>query len=152
MNKEELKIFLGKYYPANKLEESFDFTVMFVEKQEIVEVATHLRNNIETQFDFLFCETAVDKNTYFEVVYHLTSTKFRHNLVLKVVLQREEMPEIESVLGIWQAAELFECEIFDLFGIKFLNHPTLRRIFLSDDWVGYPLRKDYKDINNVVPL
>ena len=152
MNKEELKTFLEKYYPANKLEESFDFTVMFVEKQEIVEVATHLRNNTETLFDFLFCETAVDKNTYFEVVYHLTSTKFRHNLVLKVVLQREELPEIESVLAIWQAAELFECEIFDLFGIKFLNHPTLRRIFLSDDWVGYPLRKDYKDFNNVVPL
>ena len=152
MNKEELKTYLGKFYPSNKLEETMDFSVLFVEKHELLEVAMLLRDNSETKFDFLFCETAIDKSTHFEVVYHLTSTIFRHCMVLKVILQREEMPEIESVSGIWKAAELFECEIFDLFGIKFLHHETLRRIFLSNDWVGYPLRKDYKDNINVVTL
>jgi NADH-quinone oxidoreductase subunit C len=152
MQKEELKSYLGKYFPSSKIEETIDFLVLIIEKQELLEVATHLRNNAEAQFDFLFCETAIDKGTHFEVVYHLTSTTFRHNLVIKVILQREEMPEIESVTNIWKAAELFECEIFDLFGIKFLNHVTLRRIFLSNDWIGYPLRKDYKDNINVVPL
>ena len=152
MLKEELKTYLGKYFPSNKTEETADFLILIVEKQDLLEVASHLRNNAETQFDFLFCETAVDKNTHFEVVYHLTSTIFRHSMVLKVILQREEMPEIESVTPIWLSAELFECEIFDLFGIKFLNHVTLRRIFLSNDWIGYPLRKDYNDNINVVPL
>jgi NADH:ubiquinone oxidoreductase subunit C len=62
------------------------------------------------------------------------------------------MPEIPSVYGLWQSAELFENEIFDLFGIRFQNHPNLRRIFLGDEWKGFPLRKDYQDNVNVVPL
>jgi NADH:ubiquinone oxidoreductase subunit C len=72
--------------------------------------------------------------------------------VLKVILTDRENPEIDSVLDLWKAAELFECEIYDLFGIRFRNHPTLRRIFLSEEWKGYPLRKDYIDENNMVLL
>jgi len=60
--------------------------------------------------------------------------------------------EIDSVISLWKAAELYECEIYDLFGIRFKGHPTLRRIFLGDDWTGFPLRKDYKDEVNVVKL
>ena len=73
-------------------------------------------------------------------------------MVLKVILDNRETPEIESVYSLWKAADLFEDEIFDLFGIRFLNHPNLRRIFLGNDWPGYPLRKDYKDEINMINL
>jgi NADH:ubiquinone oxidoreductase subunit C len=86
------------------------------------------------------------------MIYNLTSTVFRHSLVIKVIIENRENAEIESVVSLWQAAELYECEIFDLFGIRFRNHPTLRRIFLGDDWKGFPLRKDYKDDVNVLTL
>jgi NADH:ubiquinone oxidoreductase subunit C len=69
-----------------------------------------------------------------------------------VNLEDRNNPEIDSVVSLWKAAELYECEIYDLFGIRFSGHPTLRRIFLGDDWQGYPLRKDYKDEVNVVKI
>jgi NADH-quinone oxidoreductase subunit C len=152
MTKDELKIYLEKTFPTGKIEETKDFTVLFVEKEILFDVAKKLKESDETKFDFLFCQTAVDKQTYFEVVYHLTSTTYRHDLVVKVILNDRETPEIESVYPLWKAAELLECEIFDLFGIRFNNHPTLRRLFLGDAWQGFPLRKDYKDNVNVVTL
>jgi NADH:ubiquinone oxidoreductase subunit C len=65
--------------------------------------------------------------------------------MVKVILTDKASPSIPTVSDIWKAAEFYEREIFDLFGIKFENHPDMRRIFLDDDWVGHPLRKDYKD-------
>jgi NADH-quinone oxidoreductase subunit C len=152
MIKEELKIYLEKQFPACKVEETVDFPVLILEAEQLLPTARYLKENAETSFDFLFCQTAVDKLTHLEVVYHLTSTTFRHNLVLKVILRDKDNPQVESVTSLWKAAELSECEIFDLFGIRFLNHPTLRRIFLGNDWKGYPLRKDYKDDVNVLSL
>ena len=76
------------------------------------------------------------------VYYHLESTKYRHKLVLRVSAPREN-PEVESVSLVWHSADWHEREAFDLLGIKFLNHPDLRRILMPDDWEGYPLRKDY---------
>ena len=152
MNKQELKSYLEQNFPSCKVEETFDFPLMFVDKSELIAIAQKLKDSKETLFDFLFCETAIDRNPNFEVVYHLTSTTFRHDVVLKVVLDDREKPEIESVYSLWQAAELFEDEIFDLFGIRFNNHPNLRRIMLGDEWPGFPLRKDYVDANNVISL
>jgi NADH:ubiquinone oxidoreductase subunit C len=65
--------------------------------------------------------------------------------MIRVVIPDKINPIIPTVSDVWRAAEFYEREIFDLFGIKFENHPNLKRIFLDDDWVGYPLRKDYKD-------
>jgi NADH-quinone oxidoreductase subunit C len=76
------------------------------------------------------------------VYYHLESTKLRHKIVLRVSAPREN-PEVESVSLVWHSADWHEREAFDLFGIKFLNHPDLRRILMPDDWEGHPLRKDY---------
>jgi NADH:ubiquinone oxidoreductase subunit C len=59
-------------------------------------------------------------------------------------------PNFDTVCGLWRTAEWHEREIFDLLGIKFNNHPDLRRLFLDDEWVGYPLRKDYKDDINII--
>ncbi len=152
MTKEELKTYLEQTFPASKVEETFDFPLMFIDKSELIEVAKRLQNSGETLFDFLFCETAIDRKNNFEVVYHLTSTIYHHNMVLKVVLEDRENPELESVYPLWKAADLFENEIYDMFGIRFKNHPNLRRIMLGDEWQGFPLRKDYKDDVNVVTL
>jgi len=152
MNKQELKTYLEQTFPSNKVEETFDFPLMFIDKSELLAVVQQLKDSKETLFDFLFCQTAIDRNPNFEVVYHLTSTTYRHDMVLKVVLEDRVNPELPSVYSFWKAADLYENEIFDLFGIRFNGHPNLRRIMLGDEWPGFPLRKDYKDDVNVVSL
>lgn len=152
MTKDELKIFLENKYPNFKIESTSTCIVLHIEANDLLSIAEYLKLASETQFDFLCCQTAVDRLTHFELVYNLTSTELRHMLTLKTTLPDRENAEIESVISLWQAAELYECEIFDLFGIHFKNHPTLRRIFLGDEWKGYPLRKDYKDDVNVLGL
>ena len=151
MSKEELKAYLELTFPTCKIEETIDFPVLVVEKEQLFATALRLKETPATQFDFLFCQTAVDYTTRFEVVYYLTSTTYRHDLVLKVRFDDRDHAEVESVYNIWKAAELYENEIFDLFGIRFLNHPNLRRIMLGNDWPGYPLRKDYTDENILIP-
>jgi NADH-quinone oxidoreductase subunit C len=151
MSKEELKAYLELTFPTCKFENSIDFPVLIVEKEHFFAIAKQLKEEPVTDFDFLFCQTAVDYPTRFEVVYHLTSTSFRHDLVVKVMLEDRNNPEVESVYPLWKAAELYENEIFDLFGIRFLNHPNLRRIMLGDEWPGHPLRKDYTDVNILTP-
>ena len=86
------------------------------------------------------------------VVYHLESTVHGHKMVLKVKISDRENPAVDTVSDIWKTAEFHEREVYDLFGIKFNNHPDLRRILLEEDWEGYPLRKDYKDEVNIVEL
>lgn len=151
MTKEELKSWLELTFPENKVEDAIDFPVLIVPKENLLSIFTQLVNTEQSKFNYLFCETAVDKQTHFEVIYHLTSTQYRHNMVVKVIIDDRENPEVQSVLSLFKSAELAECEIFDLFGIRFTNH-SCRRLFLSDDWIGYPLRKDYKDDINVVTL
>ena len=85
------------------------------------------------------------------MVYHLTSTSHRHTVVVKSKLDRVN-PEIETVCDIWRTAEFHEREAYDLLGIRFLNHPDLRRLFMTDDWQGWPLRKDYEDPVNMIKL
>jgi NADH-quinone oxidoreductase subunit C len=152
MTKEELKTYLEQTFPTGKVEETFDFPLMFIDKSELIAVTQTLKESKETLFDFLFCQTAIDRKTNFEVVYHLTSTTYHHNMVLKVVLEDRENSELESVYPVWKAADLFENEIYDMFGIRFLNHPNLRRIMLGEEWQGFPLRKDYQDDVNIVNL
>jgi NADH-quinone oxidoreductase subunit C len=89
--------------------------------------------------------TAVDRyptEPRFEVVYHLHSIERNERLRLKCRLAGSE-PEIESVTSVWRGANWYEREVFDLFGIRFIGHPDLRRIMMPDDWEGHPLRKDY---------
>ena len=122
-----------------------------IESKDWLPLAQQLRNNPDLDFDFLFCVTAVDWKTYYSVVYHLRSLKNEHVLVVKAKCDKAN-PEIESVAKIWRTAEFHEREAYDLMGIKFLYHPDLRRLFLTDDWVGYPLRKDYVDEVNIIKL
>ena len=105
--------------------------------------------NQKTKFDYLISQTAVDFQTHMTVVYHLESTEFRHLIVLKSNLSDRENPVIDSLTAIYPTAEFMEREIFDFFGIRFNNHPNLKRLFLEDDY-GYPLRKDFRDEINII--
>ena len=109
-----------------------------------------LKSNTETQFDYLFCLSGVDWGEKLGVVYHLESTTLRHMLVVKVEAEDREQPYLDSVYDIWATAEFHEREVFDFFGIKFNNHPNLKRLFLTEEWIGYPLRKDYEDETNMI--
>ena len=78
----------------------------------------------------------------FEVVYHLLSHSKKERVRLKVQLSGDD-PVLESIVPVWPTANFFEREIFDLFGVRFLGHPNLKRIMLPEEWKGNPLRKDY---------
>ena len=117
---------------------------LMVDPQAIVEVCRFLRDEPDLKFEVLSDLTALDfpKEEKLQVVYHLYSYTFRHQIVLKVDLPREA-PRLSTMEGVWKAANWFEREVFDLFGVVFEGHSDLRRILLPEDWVGHPLRKDY---------
>ncbi|MFH1407388.1 MAG: NADH-quinone oxidoreductase subunit C, partial [Candidatus Omnitrophota bacterium] len=103
-----------------------------------------LKEDEKLRFDYLMCLSGVDYKEYFEVVYHLYSMERGRRAAVKVKLSREK-PEVDSVSSLWKSANWHEREAFDLLGIRFNNHPDLRRILLPEDWgEGFPLRKDYE--------
>lgn len=118
----------------------------------LLEVADSIKKDAQLKLDFLFSLTALDWPECLEVIYHLRSSEFDHEVVLRVKTENRDNPEVPSVCDIWPTAEFHEREVYDLFGVKFKGHPDLRRIFLEDDWVGYPLRKDYEDEINMIEL
>ena len=145
MSREELKSYLTETFPSFKVEDTFDFPLLWVPKEEIVGVLTKLKKDDATQLNFLMCQTAVDRKTYFEVVYHLHSYPLKHDMVVKVQLDDRDNAEVDSIVSLWAGAEFYEKEMYDLFGIRFNGHPHLRRFMLGDEWPGFPLRKDYTD-------
>ena len=128
-----------------------DHQCLTVPTERIAEVCMLLHKQEECYFDMLSCLTGLDngvEKSTMEVIYNLYSIPFEHSLMLKVIVERnkenEPLPEVPSVSHIWRTADWHEREAFDLLGISFSNHPDLRRILLPEDWVGHPLRKDYK--------
>jgi NADH-quinone oxidoreductase subunit C len=115
-----------------------------VDDASIVEVCRYLLDSAGLDFAVLSDLTALDwpKEEKIQVVYHLFSYAHNHQIVLKVDLPRAN-PKIATVEGVWKVANWFEREVYDLFGVIFEGHSDLRRIMLPEDWVGYPLRKDY---------
>lgn len=114
-----------------------------VRPERIVDVCRFLKD--ERQFNRLSAITAVDwhpANPRFEIVYLLHSTPLNGRLRLKCRVGGD-LAEIDSVTAVWRAANWYEREVFDLFGVMFRNHPDLRRIMMPEDWQGHPLRKDY---------
>jgi len=115
--------------------------VLTVPSARMVEATSNLK---DLGFDLLGMVTAVDFGEEFELVYRVRSREMHVGLFVKTRVPRDE-PRIGSVVHLWPSANWQEREVFDLFGIVFEGHPDLRRILLSDDWVGHPLRKDYED-------
>lgn len=121
------------------------YSGFIVNKENLVEVATALRD--EFGYDLLSNVTGVDyiAENKMEVVYHAFRTTGGPGLVFKVQVERVDPIELPSMVGIWAGAEYQEREIWDLYGIKFTDHPDLRRILLWEGFEGFPLRKDYKE-------
>jgi NADH:ubiquinone oxidoreductase subunit C len=157
MTNEELKIKVTEIISSATFEEGSDssstgWLTLKIDPSDWSSLAHQLHDNAELAFDYLFCLTCIDFKTHLTMVYHLTSTKYRHTLVIKSVLNRTK-PEIETVSHIWRTAEFHEREAYELFGVFFLNHPDLRLLILPDGWEGkYPMRKDYEDPVNIIKL
>lgn len=150
MTNEELKAFISAHTPEVTFEES-QFLNAIVLSEKIYTLVKHLRENPDSDIDCLICLSGVDWKDHFMIVYHMTSRKHRHTFVLKAKITDRNNPKIDTVCDIWRTAEFHEREVYDLFGIKFNNHPDLRRLFLDDTW-GFPLRKDYTDDITIVNL
>ncbi len=152
MDAEKLKEKILELVPDAQQEENKQFPTFLIPAGNLKVLATHLKEDKELDFDYLFCLSGVDWGTELGVVYHLTSTTLKHSVELKVKTENRETPEFDTVADLWKSAEFFEREVWDLYGIRFTGHPDMRRIFLEEDWVGYPMRKDYTDEVNIVEL
>jgi NADH-quinone oxidoreductase subunit C len=116
---------------------------VFIAREAIREAVARLKAQGLTDFlSDLTCADFYPREPRFEVAYHLLSMKRKERVRLKVRLSGDD-PTVESITPVWPSANFFEREVFDLFGIRFLGHPYLRRIMMPEDWEGHPLRKDY---------
>jgi len=146
MSEEKWNIIKEKFSTAI-LTEGKNFPEIEIHADNLYSLCDLLKNQFS--FDYQFNMTAVDKMDYFILVYHLENSETKECVVVKTKITEREEPLVDTVCDIWPSSEFFEREVFDLFCIKFKNHPNLKRIFLEDDWQGYPLRKDYKDDINI---
>jgi NADH:ubiquinone oxidoreductase subunit C len=152
MSNEEIKIKITELLPAAVFEEGGEWVNVSIEPAVWKPFALQLRHAEGLVFDFLFCVTCVDWKTHLTMVYHLTSVNYRHSIVIKIKLDRTE-PQIETVSGIWRTAEFNEREVYEMFGVQFINHPDLRLLILPDGWEGRnPMRKDFEDPVNMIRL
>lgn len=157
MDKEELKSKLAGLLPEATFEEGTDpanpgWINISIDAGNWPSSALMLRNDPDLIFDYLFCLTCIDWKTHLTMVYHLSSTKYRYNIVIKSKLDRNK-PEIGSVCKIWKTAEFHEREVYEMFGVNFINHPDLRLLILPDGWEGRnPMRKDFEDPINMIRL
>ena len=145
---------LREAFPDAVLEVGFfrsEVTVV-LRREEIVKVCRFLRDDPDLRYDFLSDLTAVDRlgspqrgsptfGARFEVVYHLYSIPRKGRVRLKV--RAEEGEAVPSVTSVWEGANWYEREVYDLFGIPFEGHPDLRRLIMPEEFEGHPLRKDF---------
>jgi len=118
---------------------------IYIERTALRNACTALKNDPTLQYDSLSDVTCVDwtpRDPRFEVIYHLFSTVTKKRVRLKVRLSGDDA-DVDSLVPIWPGADFFEREVFDLFGVRFVEHPNLKRIMMPDTWEGHPLRKDY---------
>lgn len=152
MTKEELQSKLQEINPSISFEEGTEWLTARLESNDWLPFAEKLKNTAGLDFDYLFCITCIDWKTHLSMVYHLTSTRHRHTIVVKSNLDRTN-PGIQSVAHLWRTAEFHEREQYEMFGVNFINHPDLRLLILPDGWEGkYPMRKDFEDPINMIKL
>lgn len=152
MSNEALKEKIIELLPTATFEEGGQWLTINIEPVDWMLLARQLRQETALFFDFLFCLTCIDWKTHLTMVYHLDSTKFRHNIVIKSTLDAVN-PAIETVSDIWQTANFHEREVYEMFGVNFINHPDLRLLILPDGWEGKrPMLKDFEDPVNMIKL
>ncbi|KAF0138971.1 MAG: NADH dehydrogenase subunit C [Stygiobacter sp.] len=139
----KVKEFVGE---ANvEVTDAFGDLSITVKKEKLLELARFLKENNELEFVMCKDVTAVDwatRKKRFTTVYHIYSFKLNFTLRIKANLD-EEPYQVESVAPIWESANWYERETFDMYGIEFLNHPDLRRMYMPEGFQYYPLRKDF---------
>jgi NADH-quinone oxidoreductase subunit C len=119
------------------------YAEMKVPSANLLDSATFLRHS---GFDYLSFITEVDRQDHLELIYHLFAYDYitqRMAAILRCDLPRDGLPSVASVTSVWPGAEFMEREAFEMMGILFLGHPDLRRILLPDDFVGFPMGRDY---------
>jgi NADH-quinone oxidoreductase subunit C len=152
MVNEKLKTKITDLLAAARFDETGEWLNISVDAKDWLPLAQQLRHEESLQFDYLFCLTCIDFKINLTMVYHFSSTIFRHNIVIKSVLNRDN-PEIETVSHIWKTADFHEREVYEMFGVNFLNHPDQRLLILPDGWEGKnPMRKDFEDAVNMIKL
>jgi NADH:ubiquinone oxidoreductase subunit C len=152
MTNEELKSELLLLQPSLTFEEGGEWLTVNVNPEAWPWLAKQLHSKENLFFNYLFCLTCVDWKTHLTMVYHISSLRYRHNIVIKSKLDRNK-PQIDTVCKIWKTAEFHEREVYELFGVHFINHPDLRLLILPEGWEGKnPLRKDFEDPVNMIKL
>jgi NADH-quinone oxidoreductase subunit C len=136
---------LNERFPESVLDvyQSSGDTFIQIDADSLIEISEFLKN--ELNYVVLSDLFGVDRYTSeerFEVVYNLISLRDRQRIFVKVRCEEEE-PELESVTDIWRSANWKEREVYDMFGIVFINHPDLRRIYMPEDFEYFPLRKEF---------
>ena len=146
MDREALEQSLISIEPQASKREDVDRAAVEVPVDKLMRLMRQLREDERFTFDILLDHTVIDRpeEERFELVYNLYSIKYGHSLMVICGISREN-PIAPTMESIWPAAHWQEREVFDLFGVLYDEHTDLRRLFLDDDWKGYPLRKDYKD-------
>jgi NADH-quinone oxidoreductase subunit C len=146
MDREELEKVVINLEPNAHSRGKADRAAVVVPVENLLNLMSQLIQNDQFSFDMLLDHTAIDHigEGKFELVYNIYSTEHAHYLMVSCLINRDK-PIVPTVSGLWPAAHWQEREVFDLFGVLYDGHTDLRRIFLDDDWEGYPLRKDYSD-------
>ena len=130
---------INERFPGALVEEQKNAIVL--KKESLLEIARFLKDG-DLAFENCHCVTAVDWKDKIGLVYLIYSFKHKFMLTVKVFLTMEDLT-VETLSGLWKSANWLEREVFDLFGVKFLHHPDLRRILNPDEWTDYPLRKNF---------
>ncbi|MBD5289167.1 MAG: NADH-quinone oxidoreductase subunit D [Bacteroides sp.] len=149
-----LKENISRFCPSATFEEG-DTLLVNVPEKEWFPLAKHLKEDRELGFDVLTAVVGMDWVKELGVIYYLTSTSNSwYVLAVRVAVADRVNPMIHSVSSLWKVANFQEREVYDFYGIKFINHPDMRRFFLRNDWKGFPLRKDYDadPAKNPIPM
>lgn len=145
----ELKEKIAKLFPDATFEDG-DILLVNIADEKWHDCALALRDTLG--FDFLVTIVGVDWKDKLGCVYYLTNTTNNEHLSVRVTTDNFETPMLHSVADLWSIAGIFEREVYDFFGIVFINNPDMRRIFLSIDWKGFPLRKNYDESEEINPV
>ena len=139
--------------PLTQLEVNGNQYICTVEKEHLHETARKIRFDLPFEFDFLIDIIGMDYETELGVIYVLNSTQYPDNIIkLQTSTTDREDPLLDSICDLWKSAGLYEREVYDFFGIRFVGNPDMRRLFLRQDWKGYPLRKDYDASPELNPM
>ena len=142
---------IAKLFPEATFEDG-EILLVNIPDAKWHELAKCLKDDADLHFDHLVTIVGMDWTDKLGCVYYLNSTKHNTSISVKVTTDNRENPMIHSVHEVWAIATTFEREVYDFFGIIFINNPDMRRLFLSIDWKGYPLRKDYDMNPDVNPV